>query len=227
MTLNRTEKLGYAFLAIIFIYSLYLGFTNPEYFNNTFTAEDHTVEWGTAIMLLCISLLCLFRLFTISKGKSTTWKIGVFLFAILFFFGAGEEISWGQRIFGIESSEYFIANNAQGETNLHNLVVGGKKVNKIIFSQLLMVAMVIYLIVVPILYKKMAWVKNLADSFAVPVVKWHQTIAFIVSTILVAVIPPDRKWEVYEFAFGVIFFLIFLYPLNGFIFEKEYVKNVE
>ena len=91
--------------------------TKPEYFNNTCTGEDQTVEYGTAIMLLCVSLLCLFRLFTMSKGKSITWKIGVFLFSLLFLFGAGEEISWGQRIFGIESGEYFMQNNAQKETN--------------------------------------------------------------------------------------------------------------
>ena len=41
--------------------------------------------------------------------------------ALIFIFGAGEEISWGQRIFNVESSEYFLENNAQGETNLHNM----------------------------------------------------------------------------------------------------------
>ncbi len=221
MSFNKTEKLGYAFLVVIFIYSLYIGFTNPDYFNNTFAAEDNTVESATAFMLLCISLLCLYRFFAQGKGKSATWKLGVFMFALLFFFGAGEEISWGQRIFGIESSEYFVQNNAQKETNLHNLVVGGKKINKIIFSQLLMLTMVVYLLLVPILYRKKQWVKRLMDRFAVPVVKWHQTIAFIASTIIVAIIPPDRKWEVYEFAFGVIFFLIFLYPLNLHIFSRD------
>ena len=93
--------------------------------------------------------------------------------------------------------------------------------DKIIFSQLLMVAMVVYLLVLPVLYRKKDWAKNLVDKFAVPVVKWHQTIAFIASTIIVAIIPPSRKWEVYELAFGVIFFLIFLYPLNDYIFKKK------
>lgn len=225
MTINRTEKLGYAFLAVIFAFSLYLGFTNPTYFNDVFTAEDNAVEWVTTIMLLCISILCIARLFTISKGKTMTWKIGVFAFAIVFFFGAGEEISWGQRVFNIESSAFFMENNAQKETNLHNLVVSGKKVNKIVFSQLLMVAMVVYLIVIPILYRKMDSVKRLMQTFAVPVVKWHQTIAFLVSTLIVAVIPPNRKWEVYELAFGVIFFLIFLFPLNSYIFGKGKIKS--
>ena len=225
MTINRTEKLGYLFLAVVFAISLYFGFTDPTYFNDVFAAEDNAVEWITAIMLLCVSILCVVRLFTISKEKSITWKLGVCAFALIFFFGAGEEISWGQRVFNIESSAFFMENNAQKETNLHNLVVSGKKVNKIVFSQLLMVAMVVYLIIIPILYRRMENVKRLMKTFAVPVVKWHQTIAFLISTLIVTVIPPSRKWEVYELAFGVIFFLIFLFPLNHYVFRKGKIKS--
>ncbi len=219
--LTKTDKLGYIFLIIVFILSLYFGFTDLDFFDSKFTVEDGIIEYSTALMLFLLSILCLYRLFTIGKKKPALWKIGTFLFVLLFFFGAGEEISWGQRIFDIESSDYFKENNAQAETNLHNMVVGGKKINKIIFSQLLMVVMVLYLILSPILYRKQEWFKNLADKFAVPIVKWHHTIAFIISTILVAINPPDRKWEVYELAFGVIFLLIFLNPLNSFLFKKN------
>lgn len=218
--LTKTDKLGYIILAIVFILSLYFGFTNVEFFDSKFTVEDGVIEYSTALMLFLLSVLCLYRLFTIGKSKPILWKLGTLLFVLLFFFGAGEEISWGQRIFDIESSEYFKQNNAQAETNLHNMVVDGKKINKIIFSQLLMVVMVLYLIVSPLLYRKQEWFKNLATKFAVPIVKWHHTIAFIISTVLVAINPPDRKWEVYELAFGVIFLLIFLNPLNKFIFKK-------
>ena len=41
--------------------------------------------------------------------------------AVLFVFGAGEEISWGQRVFGVETPAGLAAVNVQGETNLHNL----------------------------------------------------------------------------------------------------------
>ena len=34
----------------------------------------------------------------------------------------GEEVSWGQRLFGIETPEDFEAINNQGEINLHNVV---------------------------------------------------------------------------------------------------------
>ena len=56
------------------------------------------------------------------------------LLGLFFMFGAGEEISWGQRLFEIESSGFFDENNAQGEMNLHNLFVNDTKINKLEFS---------------------------------------------------------------------------------------------
>ncbi|MCK0158721.1 hypothetical protein MWU65_16130 [Cellulophaga sp. F20128] len=219
--MERRDITVYALLFIICSFGLYFGLTDENFFNKTYAQEDGLVEYGTAIMLFFISMLCLYRLFTIQKGKALTWKIGTFLFAVIFLFGAGEEISWGQRIFNVESTTFFLENNAQGETNLHNLVVGETKVNKLIFSQLLMLVMVLYLIVSPILFRKQQWFKKLADSFAIPIVKWHHTIAFLVATALVASNTADRTWEVYELVFGTIFLLIFIAPLNPYIFKKE------
>lgn len=219
--LTKIEKVAFGILAVIFAIGVYYGLTDEKFFNTVITREDGLVEYSTALFLFLIAVLCAFRLFTRGKGKSLTWKIGVLAFTLLFVFGAGEEISWGQRIFGIESGEYFLENNAQQETNLHNLVVDGKKVNKVIFSQLLMLVMVVYLIVTPILYRRVKWAKNLLDRFAVPVVQWHHTIAFLLCTLLVIIIPAERKWEIYELAFGVIFLLIFLNPLNKAIFRKD------
>ncbi|RAV29785.1 hypothetical protein [Sinomicrobium soli] len=219
--LSKTELLGFMFLLVTFVNSLYFGFTDEMLFNEHYAQEDGLVENETALMLLGVSLLCIYHLFRGWKYKKILWKTGTVIFAVLFFFAAGEEISWGQRIFGITSGDFFVENNAQGETNLHNLVVGDTKINKLIFSQLLMVVMVTYLLIVPLLYRKTRWVKNLADTFAVPIVAWKHTIAFIACTILVSIIPADRKWEVYELAFGILFFLIFLAPFNRHIFEKK------
>lgn len=220
-TLTRTEKLAYSFLILIFGLGIYYANTNLQFFDEVYTKEDSFVEYGTAFLLFCSSLLLFSRLFKLSKHKKTLWKVGVFLMASVFLFGAGEEISWGQRIFNVESSEYFLENNAQGETNLHNMVVDGKKINKIIFSQLLTLILVIYLIIAPILYRKFEAIKNLANLFAVPIVKWHHTIAFLVATGLLIFMPSNRKWELYELAFGVIFFLIFLNPFNKNIYSSN------
>ncbi len=220
-SITRTEKLAYAFLVAIFGLGIYYSNTNLTYFDEVYTKEDGLVEYGTAIMLLCSSLLLFGRFFKFFKHKSISWRIGVFFMALIFFFGTGEEISWGQRIFNIESSQYFIEHNAQGETNLHNMVVDGKKVNKIIFSQLLTIILVLYLLITPILYKKWTWLQKLITMFAVPIVKWHHTSVFLIVTALLVFIPSDRKWELHELAFGVLFFLIFLSPLNKEIYETN------
>jgi hypothetical protein len=218
--LTIIDKLAYSFLLIIFGLGIYFATTNLTYFDEVYTVEDGFVENGSAIFLFSSSILLLYRFFSLFKHKKIFWKIGILAMSLVFFFGAGEEISWGQRIFNIESSTYFLENNAQQETNLHNMVVNGKKVNKIIFSQLLTVVLVLYLIITPFLYRKYEWLKNLANNFAVPIVKWHYTIAFLVGTVLLTFISSNRKWEIYELSFSVIFLLIFMNPLNKNIYTK-------
>jgi hypothetical protein len=220
-SLTRTEKLGYSFLFILFIIGIYFAKTDLEFFDTSYAQEDGFAEYGTALMLLSISVLLLSRLFKFWALKPALWKFGVFMMALVFMFGAGEEISWGQRIFNIESSEYFIENNAQQETNLHNMVVGDTKINKLIFSQILTLILVVYLIILPVIYRKYKSIKNLVDMFAVPVPKWHHTIAFLSATALIFAMPSTRKWELYELAFGVIFLLIYLNPLNKYIYQKS------
>ncbi|MGK0309076.1 MAG: hypothetical protein ACI8RP_002044, partial [Urechidicola sp.] len=209
-TLTRTEKLGYSFLVLLFSIGIYYANTNLEFFDTSYAQEDGFAEYGTAFMLLSIFILLFSRLFKLWSVKSATWKFGVFIMGLIFLFGAGEEISWGQRIFNIESSEYFIENNAQKETNLHNMIVDGTKINKLIFSQILTLVLVIYLIILPVIYRKFDRIKKLVDMFAVPVSRWHHTIAFLTATALILTMPSTRKWELYELAFGVIFLLIFL-----------------
>lgn len=220
MKLSNIDRLFYGILTVLLGFSIYYGFAKPDYFDKGFAQEDGFVEYATAFMLLATSLLCLYRVVA-NGSKKILWIVGTLGFAILFFFGAGEEVSWGQRIFDIESNEFFLENNAQQETNLHNLVVADKKINKIIFSQLLMLVMVTYLLVVPWLYRKKKWASELLNKFAVPVVDWHHSLAFIGATIIIAILPSSRKWEVYELVFGLLFLLIFLRPFNSEIFNRK------
>lgn len=221
-SLTRTERLGYSLLLIVFGVGMYFVNADVAYFDTAIANEDGFAEYGTAIMLFCISLLSISRLVKLGSAKPFLWKLGILGMALLFFFGAGEEISWGQRIFGIESSDYFLENNAQQETNLHNMVVGDTKINKLIFSQIFTGVLVIYLLIVPVLYRKTAWLKPLAEKFAVPVPRWNHTIALLLATGLVELMKASsRRWELYEFAFGIVFFLIFINPLNSYIFKKD------
>ncbi len=49
------------------------------------------------------------------------------MWLLLCFVACGEEVSWGQRILGIETPEYIAKHNKQGEFNLHNLYVLSSK----------------------------------------------------------------------------------------------------
>jgi hypothetical protein len=218
--LQQTDKIAYGFLIVVYAMGIYMAHTDLRLFDEVLAREDGFVEYGTAIFLLYSSLILFLRFFRRHRSTNLTWKLGMLAIAIVFLFGAGEEISWGQRLFNLESPEYFLENNAQGETNLHNMVVGGVKINKVVFSQLFTAVLAIYLLVFPIIYRKWSWLKQLTDRFAIPVVRWHHTLAFLVSSVLVLLIPAERKWEVYELAFAVIFFLVFLKPFNTWIYRS-------
>jgi hypothetical protein len=220
--LTKVESLLFLALFIVLSLSVYFGFTDKVYFDTVFAQEDGAIEYATFFFLLCISILQFKRLFTTSKDKKVLWKLGMFFFAIIFLFGAGEEISWGQRIFGIESGEFFQGNNLQKETNLHNLEIGGVKLNKLIFSQLLTLVMALYLLVMPFLYQKYNGIKKLVDKFVIPVPQLSHIAAFLINTIFIAILPNlSRKWEVYELFFAVIFLLIFLNPINKNMYLAE------
>jgi len=82
--------------------------------------EDGVVEWVGAIGLFCASFISFMgfrQARAAGANRLLTWSL--FFLALLFFFGAGEEISWGQRIFGWGTPDAL--DNGQHETNLHNL----------------------------------------------------------------------------------------------------------
>ena len=85
--------------------------------------EDGIVEWLGAVSLLAGSILFFLILIRGRRdGQLVAFKqIVVAGLALLFFVGAGEEISWGQRIFGVATPPELQTLNKQGELNLHNL----------------------------------------------------------------------------------------------------------
>lgn len=90
--------------------------------------EDHYFEIVGASALFATSFLFLYGFKLARKLLDGTWmslvKRLVYLgLALLFFVGAGEEISWGQRMFGFVTPEAISQVNKQEEFNLHNLTV--------------------------------------------------------------------------------------------------------
>ncbi|MBN2775154.1 MAG: hypothetical protein JXR31_12935 [Prolixibacteraceae bacterium] len=142
--------------------------------------------------------------------------------SLALFFVIGEELSWGQRIFNIQSGEYFINNNTQAETNLHNLQLGNVKINKLIFTQIAAVLVAVYFLFSRIICSKIKIFNRLWDKFCIPLPKIHHTIFFYFAFIVVYAFNYKRNSEVMELIFPMIFMLIFLFPYKP--KEKASVK---
>lgn len=124
--MGTKERLFFGILSLLFIISYLVLFVfNPEMINSL-TAEDHLYENAQAVCFLVTSIV-FFILFLKDKSGNefhviqTRKNIFFLIFALLFFFGFGEEISWGQRIFYWRPPGWLTTMNVQGEANIHNL----------------------------------------------------------------------------------------------------------
>ena len=119
---NQTHQTIYLLMPLLLILS-YPFFLYSEYtLFYKLTKEDGLLENIQPILYLLAGIYSLktsTRFFRSNKPKF----YGIF-FALLslgLFFNAGEEISWGQRIFNIQTPEKYQAINAQKEITIHNL----------------------------------------------------------------------------------------------------------
>lgn len=218
--MSLLEKWILALTLIILLIAFGLLYFNPASLD-TYLGEDGIVEWLTVGGLLAGSLVCFNRFIALFKKKNWWFLVVTFVLGILLFIAAGEEISWGQRILGIKSSEYFLKNNAQGETNIHNLVVNGVKINKLVFSTILIAVLAIYLVLIPILYKTNKSVKNFMDNSGVPIARLYQIISFLTVFGISGLLKHDRNPELLECGAAALFFLIISFPINKFIYERK------
>ncbi len=88
--------------------------------DNFFAGELGVIELATPVMLVpaIIGGILIF----INREKLVTKQLGywILLITIACFYIAGEEISWGQQLFGWGTPEWVKEVNDQHETNLHN-----------------------------------------------------------------------------------------------------------
>ncbi len=97
--------------------------------------EDRYFEVAGALSFFVASIFFFFsflRSRRMMEKNGTFWrwlKPLIFLgLAGIFFFGGGEEISWGQRIFNVETPQSLEQINDQDEITIHNLVIGGANI---------------------------------------------------------------------------------------------------
>ena len=219
--MKMIEKIILSIVLSLMLYGIFLSRTDLAFFEGTYVREDGLIEWLTVVALMSGCILSLVRAFKLKLQKGKLFLLGLLAFSAVFFFGAGEEISWGQRILGIQSPDFFKTHNSQMETNLHNLILDGVKINKIIFGTFLGIAVAFYFLILPFLYRKFAQIKTLVDKCSIPIPKWAHIGSYIVLGILVALTTSGKRGELLEFGGCWIFFLMYLNPHNQDIYRLD------
>lgn len=212
--IGKLELVIMTSIAHMVLFGMYFAVSNPEWFASVYTVEDGFLEMQQAVYLLLVSVLCLWRFFKLKDGKSKIFKFSLLGFSALFFFGFGEEIAWGQRIFDVVAPDFFQQYNTQSDITLHNLKFGDFKVNKVIFGLIAGIISGVYVLILPVLYRTIGFVQYIIDDFAVPVPKLTHTLFFLAMYILFSMIDHGKKGEVIELVSCGMFFVIFLSPYN-------------
>jgi hypothetical protein len=184
--------------------------STPDRIEVWYAAEDGLIETLTVVVLVLGAVLMFW--FARLRARKGPRRIALLL-GLLMLFGAGEELSWGQRIFDVESPTFFEENNAQRETNIHNLTVRGVKLNKLIFSTILGIGVGAYLTLLPGAYRNRA-ARGAINRLGIPVPRLRQAVLTLLCLGAVELIDSDRRWEVLEFAMVSLLLTTFIRPTN-------------
>lgn len=175
--------------------------------------EDGVIEYLTASFLLFASIK-LFFLFLKIFRKYSVFNFGLLSYSLVLFFGFGEEISWGQRIFGIQSPSFFSENNFQGEINIHNMMVMGVDLNRWIFTYVLVLIFTFYFLITPIMYYKNKFPKTIVNRFSFLIPNYLYSSIFLITTLIINLNLAEKVSEVWECSFAVTIFFICFNSLN-------------
>lgn len=175
--------------------------------------EDGVIEYLTASFLLFASIKLFFLFLKIYK-KYSVFNFGLLSYSLVLFFGFGEEISWGQRIFGIQSPSFFSENNFQGEINIHNMMLMGVDLNRWIFTYVLVLIFTFYFLITPIMYYKNKFPKTIVNRFSFLIPNYLYSSIFLITTLIINLNLAEKVSEVWECSFAVTIFFICFNSLN-------------
>ena len=122
-----------------------------------FVNEDSWVEYGTFACYLLAAVLIFWAL----KKDHNLRRPGYVLFCLGLFFVAMEEISWGQRFFGIRTPHLIAQFNQQSELSLHNVPFFPAE-------HLFFYAIVFWAVILPEISYRSQYLNKFLKSFGIP-----------------------------------------------------------
>jgi hypothetical protein len=198
--------------------------------------EDGILEWTGTLFFLATAVL-LFVLFfrnnSFANKEDANFyntygkRIWFLLLGLLFVFLFGEEISWGQRIFDLETLERFSDINMQHENNFHNLDFmhlfdedGHRKTGLALLltaKRIFIYIFILYLFILPLCVNYIPAIATLAKRYYLPVPKIELGYMFLANVALYSIFKPFGSHEllvgralseVQEMNFALVLFFI-------------------
>lgn len=134
--------------------------------------EDGVIEWATVLAFLAAAGLHLARARRAWRRSERPNRLELVARGALALFGlfvAGEEISWGQRLFAFKPPDAFLERNYQQELNLHNVLMDEAGLGFALESKHVVAALALaFVVLLPLLvrFRPLAGARALAPSLA-------------------------------------------------------------
>lgn len=183
--------------------------------------EDGVVEWLTVAGLVALAGLCVHRCVVLWRDRPPAFLVVTALAGAAFIFGAGEEISWGQRLLGLEPPAWFAEHNRQSEINVHNLVLGSRDLNKWLFGQVLTVGLVAFM-GLSLVHRLSPGFRTFAARLGLPVARGRHVAALALFALLLhGPAVPGRSSELFELVAVLTVLMVFVNPANRAAFTRS------
>ncbi len=197
----------YFFLLVTVAVVLLYFFNRPLY--QTIILEDNIAEWLTFAFLISTAVISLLIGLKIRRTYGYTHWFFMLFFAFNLLAGF-EEISWGQRVAGIETTGVFAKYSDQNEINLHNFLQGLAPVKTKHFA---LYILFFYGVILPWLVKsgrvRFAWINK--NQLIVPPDFLRG--GFLIATLFMIDVPTGREEEIGEFLYSACFLLMMIHNL--------------
>jgi hypothetical protein len=212
MNSARATAVIYTTLVAFALWSVYL------YFYDTALLTWITREDSVSESVSAISYLLAAGIFFVAWVRGGFRNIFVLGYALLFLAVGGEEISWGQRIFGVQTPAALMELNVQSETNLHNIDGIQQHVRMIGLLVVLTIA-----VLMPLTQRWIRSIRELYSRLAMPVVPvWTLPITILAFLFMVV---PRAFWHEAVFTLDEIgelyLSLVFLFFAIAFRAERK------
>lgn len=142
--------------------------------------EDGIIEYGSSFFWAISAIALIFCVVKnkLSQAIHNFWPLPYLLLIAFFIICGGEEISWGQRIFDLDTPEILKSVNVQNEITLHN--IGSISV----FSNAFFLLTLSYFIAIPFLIARNDGIKNLIQHYALPTPNKYATKVYSIALLV-------------------------------------------